>query len=122
VSEPLRLTLPLPPRELHPNARPHWAKKARAVRDYRRLAWAYARDAVHPNPPRWKEAETRVVFYFATHRTRDGDGAAAALKAAWDGIADAGVVENDAGLVHYPPTLRVDRDRPRVELELRKVA
>lgn len=118
----VELSLPIPPKALWPNARPHRYAKAVAVRDYRRMAWAYARDAVwrldpvNHAPPMWEEAETRVVFYFKDAKTRDRDNAAAALKAAWDGIADAGVVANDAGLIHFPPEMRIDKARPRVEL------
>lgn len=124
----IRLTLPVPAKPLWPNRRPHWAEKARAIKDARFSAFAYARDAVWKldpqdhRPPMWSEAETRVVFYFPDARTRDRDNAAAALKAYWDGIADAGVVANDAGLIHYPPELRVDRDRPRVEIEVLPLA
>ena len=34
----ITITLPLPPKELSPNARPHWAVKARAIKSYRLLA------------------------------------------------------------------------------------
>lgn len=124
----VRLVLPIPPKPLWPNARPHWARKSAAVKDARFNAFAYARgevwklDPVNHRPPMWAEAETRVVFYFADARTRDRDNAAAALKAYWDGIADAGVIANDAGLIHFPPELRVDRDRPRVEIEVLPLA
>jgi Holliday junction resolvase RusA-like endonuclease len=114
----VRITLPLPPRVLHPNGRAHWAKKAKAVREYRGRAWAEAYRAAFPNPPRWAAAEVRATFYFATDRRRDGDGATSSLKAAFDGIADAGIVADDAGMVHHPPVLRVDREAPRVEIEV----
>lgn len=124
----IRLTLPVPPKPLWPNARPHWSAKATAVRNARQVAWAYARnevwrlDPVNHRPPMWPEAETRVVFYFATAHERDRDNAAASLKAYWDGIADAGVVDNDAGLIHFPPEMRIDRERPRVEIEVTALA
>lgn len=114
----IRLTLPLPDRKLSPNARPHWAPKAKATKHARRLAWAYARIATNAKPTRWEMAEARAVFYFPTAHRRDRDNAAASLKAYWDGIADAGVVENDAGLIHWPPEMKVDRENPRVEITI----
>jgi len=33
------LTLPLPPKECSPNARTHWARKAKAVRVYRQACF-----------------------------------------------------------------------------------
>jgi crossover junction endodeoxyribonuclease RusA len=113
----LTITLPLPPRELNPNARCHWAKKAKAVKEYRRRAWALARKAMR-TPPRWKEAEARAVFYWPDRRRRDRDNAQASLKAAWDGITDAGMLEDDSGLTHRPCGWHVDRKNPRVELTI----
>lgn len=116
----IRITLPLPPKELHPNTRVHWRGKAKATKAYRLLAWATAKWAAGgKSPPRWRKAETRAVFYFATNRRRDEDGCSASLKPAWDGIADAGIVTNDSGLTHHPPELCLDPANPRVELELR---
>jgi crossover junction endodeoxyribonuclease RusA len=117
----ITITLPLPPKELSPNARVHWAKKAGTTKKARALAWGEARALGWPNRKLlpWLRAQTQAVFYFPTERDRDQDNAAASLKPYWDGIADAGVVLSDAGLVHLPPRLLVDRERPRVELTLR---
>ena len=117
----LPLTLPLPPKALSPNARGHWGAKARAVAGYRQRAYMVACVEVPASKrPGWERAETRVVFYLPDRRRRDMDNLAASLKAAWDGIADAGIVQNDSGLYHHPPEMRVDKANPRVEIEVRQ--
>lgn len=118
VTEPLHLTLPLPAKELSPNARVHWAKKAKAAKSQRMGAQIRAMLAANGRTPCWTRAQTRAVFYFPTNRRRDMDNAQAALKAAWDGIADAGVIANDSGLVHLPPEMRIDKANPRVEISI----
>lgn len=118
----LTLTLPLPPRELHPNARVHWRPKAKAVATYRMLAKGAALVALgRARQPRWSAAAAQAVFYVKDRRRRDRDNLAASLKAGWDGIADAGVVENDAGITHLPVRIEVDAARPRVEITITQV-
>lgn len=117
----MRLVLDLPPRELSPNARVHWARKAKAVRTYRMMAFIAARNAIRPALP-WERAEARVAFYFSVVRRRDSHNFAAALKACWDGIVDAGVLADDSGLTVHAPTMAVDRKCPRVEIELTEAA
>lgn len=119
----LTLTLPLPPRELHPNARVHWRPKAAATAGYRLLAKARSLEALgRTRQPRWPAAFAQAVFYVKDRRRRDRDNLAAALKAAWDGIADAGVVENDAGITHLPVRIEVDRANPRVMITVIEAA
>lgn len=116
----IRLTLPLPPKGCSPNGRGHWSTKAKAIAEYRNRAEMEARRRIPAGErPKWERAETAAVFYFATDRRRDEDNAAASLKAAWDGIAAAGIVANDAGLTHTRPVLLLDRENPRVEITLR---
>jgi Holliday junction resolvase RusA-like endonuclease len=115
----IHLVLPLPPKGCSPNDRPaHWSQQRRVMREYKHQVEMEARRIPASQRPGWERAETRAVFYFATNRRRDEDNAAASLKAAWDGIAAAGIVANDAGLTHRRPELRVDPERPRVELTL----
>jgi crossover junction endodeoxyribonuclease RusA len=117
---PVRLTLPLPAKALSPNGRPHWRAKAAAVKEHREAAWAAALLAIRPGrKPRWERAEAEAVFYWPTRHRRDRDNAAASLKAYWDGIADAGVLADDAGLVHLPVRMEYDAANPRVEVIIR---
>lgn len=113
-SERLVVTLRLPPRILSPNARPHWAAKARAVRQYREAAYLLALAERPPRPMR--RARVTATFYFPSRRRRDPDNLLASLKPAFDGLADAGVVTDDSGLIHMPVEQRVDRRNPRVEI------
>ena len=114
------ITLPLPPRELSPNARPHRMAKARAAKKYRRFAWAVALEQIgRRDAPRWSRATARARFYFRDRRSfADGDNLLASLKPAFDGVADAGVVRNDRDLKHEPVDQEVDLWNPRVEIEV----
>jgi len=110
------ITLPLPPRELSPNARSHWAVKAAATRRYRQWAWAEAVATAGGTGDRWPQATAKATFFFRQRRRRDRDNLLASLKAAFDGLADAGIISDDSGLTHLPVNIDIDRDNPRVEI------
>ena len=114
------IILPLPPRELSPNARPHWAAKARAVKRYRQTAWLCAL-AVRPSEP-IQTARVTSRFFFRNRRRRDRDNLLASLKPAFDGIAGARVVTNDSGMTHMPVEQYLDRTDPRVEIVVEAVS
>ena len=118
----MRLVLDLPPRALSPNLRVHWAQKAKAAKYYRTLAMVVARNAVGRAGPEWERAEVRTTFYFPDRRRRDRDNHMAMLKPAWDGLVDARVLTDDQHLIQHPPTMAVDKARPRVEIELTEAA
>jgi Holliday junction resolvase RusA-like endonuclease len=119
----VRICLPIPRSSLWPNGRPHWSARARAAKAYRQLAWAESLVAMRrmdrmARPPRWTQARCQATFFFADYRRRDRDNCLAALKAAFDGLADAGVIANDVGMIHLPVQIEVDTGRPRVELRV----
>ena len=119
---PVRLTLPLPAAALSPNARVHWARKARIVKHHRESAWLLAVKQMREagiRAPFWERAEAEVTFYWPTRHKRDRDNASSRLKSFWDGIADAGVLADDAGLVHLPVRMEYDAENPRVEVIIR---
>lgn len=116
----MKLILDFPVPELNPNKRIHWAKKARAVKWYRNHAWRVA--LKEPGRNQWDRAEIRAVFCVPDARRRDPDNLMACMKAAWDGFVDAQILSDDRGLVLYPPTLVIDRKRPRVEIEITEAA
>lgn len=117
----ITITLPLPPAALKPNARVHWAQKARAAKRYRRTAEAATIEALNGiEPPRWKMASVLIQAYFPTARHPDPDNAVASLKSAFDGLADAGLIENDRGLWPERPVIGKDKDNPRLVLTIRK--
>jgi len=116
----ITITLPLPDKSLSPNARVHWAKKSKAVKAYREAAKWAAFMATRPTPPKWKNATYKAVFYWPNARRRDADNAVASIKAALDGIADAGVVINDSGLWPERPEFHTDTENPRLEITITK--
>lgn len=104
---------------LSPNARPHWAQKAKAKATARAEAALMARQAIgRRKAPRWELADVRVTWYAATRRVQDGDNALARLKATMDGMADAGVVGNDRGFIYHPIRFECDPKTPRVQIEV----
>ena len=117
----ITIKLPLPPKELSPNARCHWGKKAKAVKQYRKLASFEAFIESSNLKQRWKDARSYVTAYFKDKRRRDRDNLLASLKSAFDGIVDAGVLDDDSGLIHMPIDMCVDKHDPRVEITIEKV-
>jgi len=106
----IEITLPLPPKQLHPNGRCHYMAKARAVKKARWEAGIAAVAALEGRkPPRWEKATVQATFYVA--KKGDGDGRNSSLKAALDGLQDAGIVANDSGLTVLPPLQVLDPRR-----------
>ena len=115
----MRVVLPLPPKELSPNKRCGWRAKATATKKYRGWAMIAAlvvkkADSSWP----WKAATTEATFHFKEPRRRDKDNLLASLKAAFDGIADACIVNDDSALTHMPIKIVVGSSDPRVEIVL----
>lgn len=119
----LTVTIPIPPAECSPNARCHWRTKARAVKNYRLTCGLLACTEARPDKP-WKRARVQAAFYVKSHQgmRSDGDNRLASLKAAFDGLRDAGIIADDSGLTHDPITLAQDKARPRVELTITELA
>jgi len=121
-TEALSIWIGLPPRVLHPNARTHWAAKARAVKRYRLDCRLSAMASLPPDRTGfpWPVARVKADFYFSTVRQRDEDNLLASLKAAFDGLQDAGIVANDCTIracVGQVVSARPDR-RPGVLLHV----
>jgi crossover junction endodeoxyribonuclease RusA len=85
-----RIELPWPPRELHPNTRIHWAKKAPKTRAARQWAQtATWKAGVRGNDQDIPIAiKATVVFCPPDKRARDIDGMLSSIKAYLDGISD----------------------------------
>ena len=117
----MTIILPLPDRKLSPNARVHWRALHAAKRDARDTARMLATLRLNgSDPPMWDRARAKVTWYFPTARGRDPDNAMASLKAYWDGLEDAGIVANDCGIWPDRPEFMIDRDKPRIEIEIRE--
>lgn len=109
-----------PNRVLSPNARAHWRIVAKAKAALRAEAASLARSALGIDPdPLWKSAVVYVTWYTKTKRRPDEDNARSSLKAAFDGLEDAGVLDNDRGLRHEPMEFAVDKLNPRVVLRVK---
>jgi Holliday junction resolvase RusA-like endonuclease len=83
------------------------------VKAYRGCAGLLAR---RPTRHQWRTA-TITVHWFSRTRTRpDADNALASLKAAFDGLVDAGVLADDREVTFAPIRFAVDKADPRVEI------
>lgn len=115
----LTVTIPLPPNAVKPNARSFWAKKSKATKTYRQQAWAAAKQALHrQTPPMWAKAKMEVKAYFPTASHQDPTNLMASIKAAEDGIQDAGIIANDKCLWPERPQIFKDANNPRIELTI----
>ena len=96
------LVLPWPDRALHPNARPHWAVKAKAAKIARSNAKILALSEGWGSA---KLPEGRLhlwlTFYPPNRHKHDDDGCLSAFKPMRDGIADALKID-DCRFVSHP--------------------
>jgi Holliday junction resolvase RusA-like endonuclease len=120
----ISITLPLPHKSLSPNytvgSRGARLGKAAQTKKYRQAActevcYDIAAGLVSRG---WKAAEVQCTFYYKDVRRRDKDNALASMKAAFDGIADAGLVSDDSALTYLPVIMLKSKENPRVEIEI----
>lgn len=89
-----------PPRPLHPNARVHWAKRAKEAKTARTFAYWKTKEAG------WSVADIPGRLHLWVHfippdrRKRDDDGLLAAFKPFRDGIADALGIDDNRFISH----------------------
>ena len=117
MADSVTLTLPLPHPSLCPNSRGHWRKAFKHERALKNAAYIAACASPLKNA-RLKVAYTKATFYNKDKRTRDRDNFLGRLKYAFDGFAEAGVIENDSGFFHHPVEFRIDKENPRVEVRI----
>ena len=109
------ITLPIPDRILSPNARPHWAAKAKRTKAPRWMAEQEARAVRGADWP-WPFARVSLMCYWPTLRFWDDDNISGACKAYRDGVADAGLVTNDKRIRSGSVDHAKDKANPRVEM------
>lgn len=119
----VKITLALPDKHLRPNHKPFskggCIAKARATKEYRIAAYWHVRKLVGNPGPMWRQAVARAVWYLGKGaKILDDDNALASLKAAFDGMQDAGLVVDDRGIRHLSPIWVRDIKNPRVEIEV----
>lgn len=93
----LRLSWPNKP--LWQNRRVHWRKRSDAAANYRREAWAIAKQHKVARSP---DAELHFFFHQPDNRKRDLQNMPATQKAAIDGIADAMGCDDSGFKCHWP--------------------
>lgn len=117
------IDLPWPPKELHPNARVHWAKRAKVARRARSdAAWFALSSGVRTHDFAGLESlNVALVFLPPDNRRRDTDGMFASIKSYLDGIAD--VVGVDDSKWVFTGIRRGDPQKPGVvRVEISSVA
>lgn len=114
------ITVSIPDPALSPNSRTHWVVKSKAKAKARQQACLIAMASPMVNA-KYKLASTHAVFFHKTNRRRDGDNHLAALKAVFDGFADAGIIGDDSGFAHYPVVFKIDKENPRVEITIKEI-
>lgn len=110
-NQTVTIRLPLPDKRLSPNARCHWAVKAKAAKLAKENAFYEAKLlGINEREYGWKSARLQVVYTFKVRRVRDRDNHLSLLKAAGDGITAAGLLMNDSGIVPMPVEFEIGPD------------
>lgn len=100
----MTVTLPWPPKILSPNARPHHMALYKAKRAYRQACmWQAMADGIRPNVSYRTPLTVEVEFIPPDRRPRDRDNMIAAMKAGFDGLADALGVDDRHFLLQFAP-------------------
>lgn len=99
------LVLPWPSKDLSPNARVHWSKKAKTAKAYRHACYVLAKQAgwlpvVWPDDVQSPRLHLWIDFYPPDKRHRDDDNMAAAFKSGRDGLADALGIDDKRFISH----------------------
>jgi len=122
MTNSITITMPLPPKELWQNRTGHWIKKSKATREYRSSAYLLGVSA-RLQRQCWEMASAKLVFFWGDRRRRDVRNAEAAMKPAYDGLVDAGIIIDDdyKHLTHEATEFKFDKDNPRVEITVSEV-
>jgi crossover junction endodeoxyribonuclease RusA len=103
----IRLPYATPPLSL--NSRMHWATKARLTREIRTTTMTLAKIA---GIPRCERVSVTLHYVPRDKRRRDEDNLFLMLKAAIDGVKDAGIVRDDDSK-HVTSACRIDESDPK---------
>lgn len=117
--KPIVITLPIPDRRLSPNARTHWAAKAKLTREHRTRAMLLALAALPSTvQPKLTIATVQIDWYHRTAHRLDSTNAIGSCKAYEDGLTDAGIWHDDSGVTHLPVRQFTDKANPRIVLTI----
>lgn len=113
----LAIDLPWPSRDLHPNARVHWAAKAKAAKRARGEA-AIAARAAGVKVVTADALRVTATFSPPDKRLRDADGLLSSLKSALDGIADVVGIDDHRWDIAIRRASPVKGGNVRIEIEV----
>jgi crossover junction endodeoxyribonuclease RusA len=117
-TDPITITMPLPPPELNPNGRHHWRAKLRPKAKYRDRAQLEGLAAMGGRmAPRWLRPRITLNVYHKTKAFRDPDNIIASCKAAIDGLTECGILNDDRDCV-YAVNRAKDAANPRIEITI----
>ena len=94
----VKIELPFPPRGVSPNSRLHWRIKASLAAQYRETCGWIGKEALQEHSmsyPMQPPVRAEVTFVLPNRQRRDPDNLMAMLKPAWDGLVDAGLLQDD---------------------------
>lgn len=127
ILESVTIVLPLPAKVLSPNCAVATTggrfAKASAIKRFRKITKeAVEAECIGTMP--WGKILVEATFFYANNRRRDQDNAMGSLKAVYDGIVDAGLVEDDdqEHMKRAELRLLVDRSCPRVMLDITRIS
>lgn len=129
MQEPVTLTLPLPPKEWHPNSRPHHMAKYRTGRRYQDSMILSCRDKRPPRP--FAKASIRLRYFVRTAKADDhnDDNLVIWFKAGRDALAATipskhgprealGFVRDDKDITCDGAECTKDANNPRLEVTI----
>jgi len=126
MPESVLIVLPLPSKWLQPNNPPSSfggrINKAKQAKAYRAKAKRATEEECVETAP-WDYATIKVTFFHKESRRRDDLNFLGALKSAYDGIVDGGLLVDDDSehLETAKPSFVIDKAFPRVELLIERV-
>ena len=119
-----RFELELPPRELDPNVRSHWAKKANAKKKYRKssaLVMLSSLNAIDGGQLPLMDAGISIQWFAARNKPKDPDNIIAHCKTAIDALEDAEVLTNDRFVKWITSEWQHRKNNPGLELTVYKI-
>lgn len=114
----ITLTLPFPPRDLSPNARPNRWVKAAEAKNYRYACKVEALKVRDRKRIALQAPVRAVVTFSCGSHLWDEDNCTAAFKAGWDGIVDSGLIPGDSPDLLHVETRVVKGKKRNVTVEL----
>lgn len=125
-AESLTIILPIPNKVLQPNCTVGSFGGRMMVNAARKKYKKLTREAIESeciSTAPWEKVTVAARFYYKDSRRRDTDNAIGALKSAYDGITESGLIIDDdrKHMKREEPELLIDKKNPRVELVITRI-